>query len=36
MKVAVIGSRGFSDYTLLKETLSKIEISLVATQHKQI
>ena len=29
MKVAVIGSRGFDDYVLLKETLSKIEITLL-------
>jgi hypothetical protein len=27
MKVAVVGSRGFSDYKLLSETLDKIKIS---------
>ena len=31
MKVAVIGSRGFNKYELLKETLSKLEITLVVS-----
>lgn len=29
MKVAVIGSRGFNNYELVKETLSKIKITLI-------
>ena len=29
MKVAVVGSRGFSDYKLLSETLDKIKITLI-------
>ena len=29
MKVAVIGSRGFNDYELVKKTLSKIQITLL-------
>lgn len=29
MKVAVIGSRTFNDYELLRQTLSKLEITLV-------
>jgi hypothetical protein len=31
MKVAVIGSRGFTDYELVKNTLSKMDISLVVS-----
>lgn len=31
MKVAVIGSRTFNDYQKLKDTLSKIDISLVVS-----
>ena len=31
MKVAVIGSRTFNDYELLRQTLSKIEITLVVS-----
>lgn len=29
MKVAVVGSRGFSDYKLLSETLDKIKITMI-------
>jgi predicted Rossmann fold nucleotide-binding protein DprA/Smf involved in DNA uptake len=31
MKVAVIGSRSFNDYEKLKDTLSKISISLLVS-----
>ena len=31
MKVAVIGSRGFNNYELLKDTLSKINITLLVS-----
>ena len=31
MKVAVIGSRGFTHYELVKETLSKLEITLIVS-----
>ena len=31
MKVAVIGSRTFNDYELLRQTLSKLEITLVVS-----
>jgi hypothetical protein len=31
MKVAVIGSRSFNDYELLRQTLSKLEITLVVS-----
>lgn len=31
MKVAVVGSRGFSDYKLLSETLDKIKITLIVS-----
>jgi hypothetical protein len=31
MKVAVIGSRGFNNYELVKETLSKINITLIVS-----
>ncbi len=31
MKVAVIGSRGFNNYDLLKKTLSNIEITLLVS-----
>ena len=31
MKVAVIGSRGFTNYELVKETLSKLEITLIVS-----
>jgi hypothetical protein len=31
MKVAVIGSRGFNNYELIKETLSSLDITLVVS-----
>ena len=31
MKVAVIGSRSFNDYERLKDTLSKIDVSLLVS-----